>query len=66
MLIALDELILGQIGAENRTQNTIKKKYAKIKLKERLGDQIETKNEKYLTNKTLAIIDEFKTIKITS
>lgn len=62
MLIALDELVLGQTETENRTQNPIKKKYAKIKLKVKLGDQIETKNEKYLTNKTLAIIDEFRTI----
>jgi hypothetical protein len=38
MLIALDELVLGQTETENRTQNPIKKKYAKIKLKVKLGD----------------------------
>ena len=30
-------------------------------MKENLGDQTEIKNEKYITNMTLAIIDQFKT-----
>ena len=33
-------------------------------MKENLGDQIEIKNEKYITNMTLAIIDQFKTDQI--
>ena len=33
-------------------------------MKENLGDQIEIKNEKYITNMTLAFIDQFKTDQI--
>ena len=33
-------------------------------MKENLGDQTEIKNEKYITNMTLAIIDQFKPTQI--
>ena len=33
-------------------------------MKENLGDQTEIKKEKYITNMTLAIIDQFKTAQI--